>query len=823
MQDLTGVGRRIMDRSRIRNGLCCGLLALLALATGGCATWRWPRIDPSGERIFLPPQPAPPKYKLVPGPVSHTNTTGVQLTPAKVIAPVGTEVVMTAAVCGHKGFLSEREPVQWSLAPGGVGEFIQVGDRQPLDYLFPRTSTQKVNTTYALNATSSKNLRITRGTPNCYDDVAVLKGQAWVTVMSPMEGTSYVTAFVPNTYAWDVRQRTAQIHWVDAQWAFPPPAVNSTGARHTFTTTVHRYTTREPVANWRVRYEIMPGGPPAGFAPDGSPVIEVATNALGQGNAEIFQKTPSGGTNTICVQLVRPAEVSRDGERLVVAASQTSMSWNAAAVSIDKSGPSQATIGSTVSYRIEVANRGSQTSRDVVVSEQLVDGLTVLSSTPPGAAVTGALEWRLGDLGPGQSRAIELSFRADRAGTLNNCATARTAEGLTAQDCVATTILAPTVEISLAGPDQALVGEQVTFTATITNRGGVPVTGLTVVDRFDPGLQHAVATGAIERNLDDLQPGQSRIITVDFRVATPGQLCNTLEVIDQSGIKTTAQKCLTALPGAGGVAPVPVPVPGSQPAAPAQSAQPQPQPTPDTPKPVLNVRKTGPAKRVVGDTALFDIEITNTGRVPANMLKVTDNYDAVLEPVEASDGNKFVGLDLEWLIDTLPVGKTIRLQVKCRCDAAAARACNRVIVTCQEGARGDAEACVEIQNAPPVKSQLTVTASDLGDPVSVNGQSGYVVRVTNAGTVAEKQVRASIAVPAEMSILSTGMTGPATFAIDGQTVRFDPVAELKPGETLTYRVPVRAARAGAARARVEVTSTATPQPVTAEETTTVLP
>jgi len=37
-------------------------VAVLLAALGGCAQWQssLPRIDPSGERLFLPPQPTPP-------------------------------------------------------------------------------------------------------------------------------------------------------------------------------------------------------------------------------------------------------------------------------------------------------------------------------------------------------------------------------------------------------------------------------------------------------------------------------------------------------------------------------------------------------------------------------------------------------------------------------------------------------------------------------------------------------------------------------------------------------------------------------------------
>ena len=43
--------------------------------------------------------------------------------------------------------------------------------------------------------------QITRGTPNADDDVHVLRGQAWATAISPVEGTSYVTAHAPSAFS----------------------------------------------------------------------------------------------------------------------------------------------------------------------------------------------------------------------------------------------------------------------------------------------------------------------------------------------------------------------------------------------------------------------------------------------------------------------------------------------------------------------------------------------------------------------------------------------------------------------------------------------
>ena len=309
----------------------------------------------------------------------------LRVAPAKVIAPVGAEVILVGSICGPDGYMHARERIEWMLAPGGVGEFVDLNGTSWLDRVkHPDDTPRKLDNSFAIGTTSTKYVALTRGTPTLDDDVPVQKGQAWVTVTSPVEGASYITAFAPNVFGWDQRKRTSTIYWVDAQWAFPTPATNPIGTRHAFTTTVTRQTDRTPLVGWIVRYEIT-GGPAAGFAPDGRQVIEEPTNALGQSTVEIAQQQPAQGTNTISVQIVRPAELSGSyGQRLVVGNSVTTCNWTTAGnLSLRTLGPSQATIGSTVGYRIEVGNPSPLSTRGVVVTDQIPPGLTFVSSNPP--------------------------------------------------------------------------------------------------------------------------------------------------------------------------------------------------------------------------------------------------------------------------------------------------------------------------------------------------------------------------------------------------------------------------------------------------------
>jgi uncharacterized repeat protein (TIGR01451 family) len=402
---------------------------------------------------------------------------------------------------------------------------------------------------------------------------------------------------------------------------------------------------------------------------------------------------------------------------------------------------------------------------------------------------------------------IEADFRADQAGTVSNCAILSSADGASAQSCATTTVMTtavPTQALSLdvTAPSTATVGQDVQFTAVVTNRGIAATGPLVLVDRFDPGLQHATSASPIERNIDPIPAGQTQRISVALRPTQPGKQCNTIEIHTSDGaVLASDQACVTAVAQA--------------PAAPAA-------------RPTLQATKTGPPRLSVGQIADFTIVIVNLGQVPATQVRVADNYDTVLEPTNATKNYNWVGNDLVWVVDSLPAGQRATFAVRCRCTAPAAKACNRVTVTTAEGTSDSADACVEITPAAAAAApaaagapSLSMTVADLVEPVGVGQNTTYEVKVTNAGQGPDHNVVLRATFPDQMTPLAVGTSGPSKVTILGKTVSFDAIPEIQPGEQLTYQIQARADQAGQVRFRAQVTSDAQRAGISGEELTTV--
>jgi uncharacterized repeat protein (TIGR01451 family) len=769
-----------------------------------------------------------------PGPERFWNKAGIVISPARSIAQVGTEVPIFAGICDDKGQLQPYEKVEWMLDNCSVGSLVSVNEpMRPFLLDLVASKTHKVDNNYAISETLPANVILTRGTPNINDDMVMPRGYSWVTVTSPTEGISYLTAHAPDVYSWDARQKNAVIHWINAEWTFPEAGCVPPGAGAALVTCVQRRTNKTAVSDWIVKYTIT-GGAEAGFGAENAQSVEVATDETGKATAELNPAGNAAGTTCISVELIKPGcEADDEPERLSIATAATHVNWSTTQLTLRVAGPSEATVGATAGYRIEVSNTGRVAGNDVIVTLSPLVGAAILKSTPA-ADSTSPMVWRLGQVAGGEMKTISFDARVDQPGPLRVSATLTAGEGLTAESSattnVRTVVVAPAapstaappitspppttntppttttpplttppappkVEIEITGPQTAKLGEDVKFDVQITNRGNTVATGLSVTDRFDKGLQHGADQSPIrpERQLGDLQPGESKRFALTFRVMQPGNLCHTVEVTGPGGLNVSKQACIS----------VPADAPQVE-----QSA--------------LSVSiKTPQQAYRVGDLALFTVEIVNTGTtVAAKDLRASIVFEQGLQPTRAQDAdnpkNKLIPRGLEYSVETLRPGERFIRVVECKCVNVTLRACGSVTATDVSQNPIMSDACVQIlaaQGGAVRPNNLNLQLASNDNPVRVGNEVFYTLTVRNTGAVSEKQVRVSITVPDSLSYLgSTGQVRESS--TDLPNVRFEPILELRAGEPIKLQLRFKAMRAGPAQVTAEATSPNLDQPLT---------
>jgi uncharacterized repeat protein (TIGR01451 family) len=431
------------------------------------------------------------------------------ITPSRFVAPVNSEVVMAAGIRSPDGFYVMRQPLEWMLAQDGVGQIVAVGHEGPHNTSYVlRNSPQKLATNYVRAHTSTISQTLDRGTPSPVDDVYLHRGQSWVSITSPTEGTTHVVVWTPKEQNWERRKATATIYWVDAAWRFPQGVTARSGQPQPLTTIVTR-SRGEPISGWVVRYELV-DGPPAAFSRSGATVIEVRTDGAGRATADLMPLSSEPGITTVRVQIIRPQVARGDLPQMVVGQSNVGVQWTTPGLTVRSLGTSSTSANGAIAYRVEISNSGDLATHNVALNFTPPTGVIVLNSTPPAQVFGQRLQWQLGHLPPGTTSVVELNCRAKVAGSIRGTFVASSREIPRVESGVATEVRVNALAIKMTGPETSDVGREAKFLIDVTNTGSTPLTNITATDTFEPGLAHAGGERSpILRPIPELAPGQT--------------------------------------------------------------------------------------------------------------------------------------------------------------------------------------------------------------------------------------------------------------------------------------------------------------------------
>ena len=792
------------------------------------------------------PVPAPPPCQVQPTPLPVQQCAAplppdgcdsgpqLKITPNRLVAPVGSEVVLAAGVCDKQGYYVMRQPIEWMLAQDGAGQIVAVGQESALkSSYFLRHSPQKVSPQYVLAHTSTISQCVDRGTKDPHDDIQLQKGQSWISVTSPKEGVSYVTVWTPKEHNFERRRAQATIYWVDAIWTFPPCAVATIGTRtgHRLTTVVKR-SGGAPVAGWVVRYEVL-DGPEAVLSGGNARVVEVKTDVQGVAIADLFPRSNTAGITTVRVQVIRPA--SGDIPEMIVGQGTTSVSWSAPGLQVSATGPSTIPGDGLLTYEVAVHNTGDQATQGVVLKFTPPTNVTVLNSSPTAEMYGNRLEWRIGDLQARGRAVVKVNCRAAVDGDLRSTFMAVTNDGtLKAEGTAATRVFRQALAVRMSGPDAVEVGKRATFQIEITNTGSEVLRNVTLTDRFPPELVHADGQQSpMVKTIGDLQPGQTiNSPAVTFIVTRPGQHSHRLDVTADGNQSATARGVVTGI-------------------------QSQLQPA------RLQLRLSQPQQVRAGETGELIAEVTNVGGSLARNTKLSISYSPNFAADRATPGHV---LDegrrtLTWTIDQLAAGAVVSRQLNLRGVIADDRAYATVTVTPESGQpesrqvnisiaaaarstpmpmpmnespsvpKNPSQPRVDIPRPPPPREatlpggNLEVTLSQSANPIPQGGTTRYLVRIKNDASGADENLQITLILPEGLKFKRLVSGDQKSYQLQDATagtVTLTPIALVRAREDLpTLQIEVEGTKPGMHTFQIELRSKRNPQPITRERVTTV--
>lgn len=751
-----------------------------------------------------------------PNKLLHRGKRGeLNLTPARIVAPVGSEVVVMGGICGNNGYFVPHQPIEFNLSQDSVGQIVDTGSRQnnPVTRWL-KASTRKDGIDFVTMMTSLREETIDRGTPTPVDDIKIEKGQAWISVSSASPGTSYITAVAPDAEAWDKRLKTTEIQWVDALWNIPTPVTATAGAKYPLTTIIRKADDGLGVGNWKVRYAIA-GGAPAEFLPSGGQTAEVETGPNGNATVEIQQPADQTGPGTtfIRVDIIRPANNSSGYE--VIESAVTQIRWVAAALTIRAIGPKTVAIRNPFSYRLEITNPGDQVARESMVTlEGLPSGLEFVGSTPKPTEYGDRLVWNIGDVPPGSApNIIDLQFRSqDHVGLAQLCFDVESAvDVLKTRACAETQIVAPCLGVSINGPKEARVGEEVQFELTFLNQCQEDLTGITADVSFGSGVEAVGRTGGVHFEMDrPLKFNESKTLPLTVRVREEGTQCFQVEMRADGGHTASIRRCIVAK---------------------------------NVNEPSVRLEVSQPITAQINQRQLVQARVTNTGNIPLTNVVVRNQVSlSSLEPIRALPEAVQDGNDVLIQLGTIQPGAFREIRVEYNTIAIDGNAYSRFEVrtdqqvqdiqetpirivgadgTSNPAAPANGQGPIQIPNVggdsqtPPVPGQLGVQL--VPSSLNVRRQEPFQlnIQVTNQRSVSDRQVLIALDTPPGIelvSVLNPNVRVQTT--ADGVQHQFSAIAELRAGETETLTVVLRALEIGRTTLTANVISQSSSVPVT---------
>jgi uncharacterized repeat protein (TIGR01451 family) len=198
-------------------------------------------------------------------------------------------------------------------------------------------------------------------------------------------------------------------------------------------------------------------------------------------------------------------------------------------------------LGDIIIYTITLTNNGPDQATGVVVADVLSPELSFVSAAPSQGTYDPATGlWTVGTVAPSAVQTLQIQARVVGTGSLTNTASIRHSDQFDSEAADNSASASPTPQtadlavVKTAGPGPFTVGQQITYTLTVTNQGPATDTNVVLVDQLPAGVTFITASiapvsqsaGSLTFQLGTLGVGQLATVIVIVRADVAGTLVN---------------------------------------------------------------------------------------------------------------------------------------------------------------------------------------------------------------------------------------------------------------------------------------------------------
>jgi uncharacterized repeat protein (TIGR01451 family) len=184
-----------------------------------------------------------------------------------------------------------------------------------------------------------------------------------------------------------------------------------------------------------------------------------------------------------------------DGLRAEASASITA---HQAVLELEKSGPKQQYVGVPYTYDIKVTNKGDADAVNVMIVDTLPNGLVATDASDGGKIENGRVTWTLANLSKATAKQYKLTVRGIDPGTAHNTVSAQADCAAVASVSADTALIGvPAIKLDVTEePNPVVVGNDATYTITVSNQGSAVATNLNIVSELENPMEFKSMNGA---------------------------------------------------------------------------------------------------------------------------------------------------------------------------------------------------------------------------------------------------------------------------------------------------------------------------------------
>jgi len=271
-------------------------------------------------------------------------------------------------------------------------------------------------------------------------------------------------------------------------------------------------------------------------------------------------------------------------------------------LSLVNSGPTNAVIGSDVTYNLVIKNTGTGTAKNVAVTNVVPAGMSHSSGKAE-------LVFEIADLGPGQIKSLNVTFKANQRGKVCNSATVTSSNASKVSDETCTVILVPGLKVQHTGSKEQILGRNADYEIVVSNTGDTVLKNIILTDVVPPETALVAAPGAIlgenraTWTIEELKLGANVTRTVKLTSKVAGTHCSNVNA--SAGLLSDSAKVCTVWKGIAAVALEVV----------------------DDPDPIQ-----------IGENTHYTIRVINQGFADIHNVKLVASFDDKTAPVSSDRG-----------------------------------------------------------------------------------------------------------------------------------------------------------------------------------------